>query len=206
MVDNSVEFKKMTDEDLMAMVQQDDAIAFEELVGRYQQPLMNFISRFVGRGPIVEDILQDAFIRVWRHRMRYKTVAKFSTWIYTIAGNLAKTELRRKKIRRMVPIRTGGESIEEEGVDVVDTSSNPERDADRSEIRRRVQEEIAKLPEAYRQAVILRDINDKSYEEIADILRVPVGTVKSRVNRGRARLQKKLGGLRDPGQSGWEPD
>lgn len=199
-------YKEATDEDLMALVQQDDEIAFEEIVQRYQHALSTFITRFVGRGSHVEDILQETFIRVWRHRQRYKTVAKFSTWVYTIAGNLAKTELRRLKIRRSVYIRTGGEPREEEGIDVVDTSSNPEEDATREEIRRLVTKEIKKLPQAYRMAVILRDVNDKSYEEISDILGVPVGTVKSRINRGRARLQKKLHNLRDPGQSGWEPD
>ncbi|MDP8205854.1 MAG: sigma-70 family RNA polymerase sigma factor [Candidatus Electryonea clarkiae] len=206
MAPESKKYKDITDEELMAMVQQDDEMAFEELVTRYQHPLTTFVSRFVRPGPHVEDILQEAFIRVWRHRRRYKTVAKFSTWVFTIAGNLAKTELRRLKIRRNVTIRTGGESMEEEGVDVIDEHQDPENDAEREEIRRVVMEEMEKLPKAYRAAVILRDINDKTYDEIAEILRVPVGTIKSRVNRGRTQLKKKLGKLRDPGQSGWEPD
>lgn len=196
----------LSDEDLMKEVQANDTAAFEELVNRYQHALTTFISKFVGSGPHVEDILQEAFIRVWRHRKQYKTVAKFSTWVYTIAGNLAKTELRRNKIRRSVYIRTGGEPREEEGVDVVDPVADPERDAGREEIRRLVAKEIQRLPKVYRAAVILRDVQDKSYEEIAEILNVPVGTVKSRVNRGRARLQKRLGNLREPGQEGWEPD
>ena len=197
---------KMTDEELMARVQQNDEMAFELLVERYQHALTTFVSRFVGRGPHVQDILQETFIRVWRHRMRYKTVAKFSTWVFTIAGNLSKTELRRRKIRRGVYIGTGSDSHDEERIDVVDEDADPERDAERSEIRRVVLEEMEKLPVAYKAAVILRDIHDKSYEEIGEILRVPVGTIKSRVNRGRQRLQKVLGVLRDPGQSGWEPD
>ncbi len=190
--------QSLSDEDLMALVQENDDAAFELLVERYQHALTTFISRFVGSGSHVQDILQETFIRVWRHRMRYKTVAKFSTWVYTIAGNLAKTELRRKKIRRSVTIRTGGESREEEGVDIVDDSSDPERDTFRSEIRTLVVKEIEQLPEAYKAAVILRDLQDKSYEEIGEILNVPVGTVKSRVNRGRQRLQKKLAHLREP--------
>lgn len=191
-------YSSMTDEELMALVQEDDTAAFEVLVERYQHALMTFISRFLGRGPHVEDILQEAFIRVWRHRRHYKTVAKFSTWVYTIAGNLAKTELRRLKIRRSVPIRTGGESIEDESVDVVDDGATPEESARRREIREMVNKEIERLPEVYRVAVILRDLQDKTYEEIAEILNIPVGTVKSRVNRGRARLQKKLKVLREP--------
>lgn len=207
MTANNAKFKDMTDEELMILVQEEnDEEAFEEIVVRYQHPLTTFITRFVGYGSHVEDILQDTFIRVWKHRRRYKTVARFSTWVYTIAGNLAKTELRRLKIRRSVYIRTGGEPLEDEGVDVIDTTADPESDASREEIRRLVAKEMKRLPEAYRMAVILRDVNDKSYEEVSEILGVPVGTVKSRINRGRARLQKRLGNLRDPGQAGWEPE
>ncbi len=199
-------FADLTDEDLMARVQQNDEYAFEELVNRYQHQLTTFIGNFVGQGAHTQDILQETFIRVWKHRMRYKTVAKFSTWVYTIAGNLAKTELRRQKIRRAFRINTGGEAQEEEGIDVEDQFADPEQDALRSEIAEVVRREMGRLPKVYRSAVILRDIQDKSYEEVAEILQIPVGTVKSRVNRGRSILQKKLGSLREPGQSGWEPD
>jgi len=191
-------FQHQSDEELMALVQANDTVAFEEIVERYQHALTTFISRFLGAGPHVEDVLQETFIRVWRHRRHYKTVAKFSTWVYTIAGNLAKTELRRQKIRRTLSIRTGGESREDEAVDVIDVDMAPEEDALRSEIRTRVAREMQRLPVAYRAAVILRDIQDKSYEEISDILNVPVGTVKSRINRGRARLQKRLRDLVEP--------
>ena len=206
MNNENIDLKEMSDEELMARVQSNDEYAFELLVERYQHALTTFDGRFVGHAPHVQDILQETFIRVWRHRMRYKTVAKFSTWVFTIAGNLSKTELRRRKIRRGVYIGTGSETHDEERIDIVDEFADPERDAEREEIRRVVAEEMEKLPDAYRAAVILRDIHDKSYEEISDILGVPVGTIKSRVNRGRQRLQKRLGGLREPGQTGWEPD
>ncbi|MBS1262438.1 MAG: ECF RNA polymerase sigma-E factor [Calditrichaeota bacterium] len=191
-------YRDLTDEELMALVQQDDEIAFELLVERYQHPLMTFISRFLGAGSHTQDVLQETYIRVWRHRHHYKTVARFSTWVYTIAGNLSKTELRRQKIRRMVPIRTGGESPEDESVDVEDPGPATDERARRNEIRRRVNQEMQRLPDAYRAAVILRDLQNKSYEEIAEILNVPIGTIKSRVNRGRARLQKRLKALREP--------
>ena len=118
-------FQGSTDEDLMVLVQENDAEAFEELVERYQHALTTFIGRFLGPGSHVEDVLQETFIRVWRHRQHYKTVAKFSTWVYTIAGNLAKTELRRQRIRRTLPIRTGGEPREDEAIDVIERSSLP---------------------------------------------------------------------------------
>ncbi|MCB2210863.1 sigma-70 family RNA polymerase sigma factor [bacterium] len=199
MAENSSEisYTDMTDEELMALVQEDDVVAFENLVERYQHPLLTFIARFLGPGNHNQDVLQEAYIRVWKHRHHYKTVAKFSTWVYTIAGNLAKTELRRRKIRRMVPIRTGGESPEDESIDVEDSGPATDELARRNEIRRMVNAEIQKLPDAYRAAVILRDLENKSYEEIAEILDVPIGTIKSRVNRGRARLQKTLKILRE---------
>jgi RNA polymerase sigma factor (sigma-70 family) len=190
-------FSDLSDEEVMALVQADDEAAFEELVERYQNRLMTFIARFLGRGPHVQDILQETFIRVWRHRNNYKTVAKFSTWVYTIASNLSKTELRRLKIRRTVPIKTGGEDFEEDGVDVIDPSSQTDDEARRSEIKEVVLREIERLPDVYRQAIVLRDLQDKSYEDIGEILSVPVGTVKSRVNRGRSRLRKRLQSLRD---------
>lgn len=190
-------YTDLTDEELMALVQKDDAVAFEHLVQRYQHPLMTFIARFLGPGSHTQDVLQETYIRVWKHRHHYKTVAKFSTWVYTIAGNLSKTELRRQKIRRMVPIRTGGESPEDESIDVEDPGPATDEQARREEIRRVVNREIQKLPDAYRSAVILRDLQNKSYEEIAEILNVPIGTIKSRVNRGRARLQKRLKTFRE---------
>jgi RNA polymerase sigma-70 factor, ECF subfamily len=200
MANPSAEFSysELTDEELMALVQKDDEAAFELLADRYKHPLLTFIARFLGHGSHTQDILQETYIRVWKHRHHYKTVAKFSTWVYTIAGNLSKTELRRRKIRRMVPIRTGGESPEDESIDVEDSGPATDELARRNEIRAMVNKEIEKLPDAYRAAVILRDLQNKSYEEIADILDVPIGTIKSRVNRGRARLKKKLQILREP--------
>jgi len=193
-----IQYNDLTDEELMALVQKDDEVAFELLAERYHHPLLAFIGRFLGHGSHTQDILQETYIRVWKHRHHYKTVAKFSTWVYTIAGNLSKTELRRRKIRRMVPIRTGGESPEDESIDLEDTGPATDELARRNEIRQMVNREIEKLPDAYRAAVILRDLQNKSYEEIAEILNVPIGTIKSRVNRGRARLQKKLQILREP--------
>lgn len=189
---NEHNLHEMTDEELMELVQASDPEAFEQLVKRYENPLASYVSRYVGYGNQVQDILQETFIRVWRHRKRYKTVAKFSTWVYTIAGNLAKTELRRWRVRRSVPIRTGGESIEDEAVDIVDEDAKPDEETRRSEIREEITREIQLLPEVYRAAVVLRDLEEKSYEEISELLGVPVGTVKSRVNRGRERLQKRL--------------
>ena len=93
-----------TDEELIARFQNGDAYAFDLLVKRYKDPLLNFIYRFIGDLVESEDIVQETFYRVYKNKHYYKEVAKFSTWIYTIAGNLAKTELRRRKRRKVFSI------------------------------------------------------------------------------------------------------
>ncbi|HEY3294441.1 MAG TPA: sigma-70 family RNA polymerase sigma factor [bacterium] len=188
MMENSV--GSPTDEDLILAFQNGDVSAFEEIVRRYRDPLFNFVVRLLGDAFFSEDIVQETFLRVYRNRHRYHQVAKFSTWIYTIASNLAKTELRRRKVRNFFSISSKGE--DEKDYDLVDTSSDIERDVDgalKSEI---ILKEINALPYHFKEAVLLRDIQDLSYEEISQILNVPLGTVKSRVNRGRSRLQKRL--------------
>lgn len=188
--ENATSLKDWTDEDLIFSFQQGDVEAFNEIVNRYKNPLFNFVSRLLGDPMFSEDIVQETFVRVYRNKHRYHRIAKFSTWIYTIASNLAKTELRRKKIKQFFSISSKG--TEEKDYDLPDRSHDIERDVDRSMKQHAVLKEIDRLPSPFKEAVILRDIQDLSYEEISGILDVPLGTVKSRVNRGRARLQRRL--------------
>lgn len=179
-----------TDEQLIHQFQQGDIKAFEEIVQRYKNPLYNFTNRLLGDSVFSEDIVQETFLRVYRNKHRYHQIAKFSTWIYTIASNLAKTELRRRKIRKFFSISSKGS--EERDYDLPDLSSDVEKEIDGVLKNEIILREIGALPDHFRQAVILRDVQSFSYEEISGILKVPLGTVKSRVNRGRSRLQKRL--------------
>lgn len=179
-----------TDEELIFNFQQGDIHAFEEIVRRYKDPLYNFTNRLLGDSIFSEDIVQETFLRVYRNKHRYHQIAKFSTWIYTIASNLAKTELRRRKIRKFFSISSKGS--DERDYDLPDSNSDVEREIDGVLKNEIILKEINALPAHFRQAVLLRDVQDLSYDEISVILRVPLGTVKSRVNRGRSRLQKKL--------------
>lgn len=182
-----------SDEVLIRQFQGGSASAFDEIVRRYRSPLFSFVYRIIGDPAFAEDLLQETFIRVWTNRDSYREVARFSTWIYTIAGNLAKSELRRRNIRRWTTLGGASSSDDDDRpLEVADESADPHRDLERRNIQRRVNEEIAKLPLVFRQAVILRDVQELSYEEIGEILNIPLGTVKSRVNRGRLRLQKRL--------------
>lgn len=190
------DFYSLTDEELILEFQQNDTIrAFEILVQKYKNPLTNFVYRFVGDYEISNDVVQETFIKVYKNKHSYKTIAKFSTWVYTIAGNLAKTELLKKKRRRIVSINSYGE--DNETMDLPDSGHAPDTLTDSGIKDVMIQEALMELNEVYREAVILRDIQELSYEEIAEMLNLTVGTVKSRINRGRARLKELLQELRD---------
>jgi len=179
-----------TDEELISRFQKGDTYAFDQLVRRYKDPLLNFIFRFVGDMVESEDIVQETFYRVFKNKHYYKEVAKFSTWIYTIAGNLAKTELRRRRRRKVFSIHK--DSREEKDIDIPDIKGDPEKKVNTVLTEKIIEKAIRNLPEKFRQVIILRDIQEFSYEEISSILKVPLGTVKSRVNRARLRLQEDL--------------
>ncbi len=179
-----------TDEELIAKFQSGDLYAFDVLVRRYKNQLMNFVYRFVGNREEAEDIVQDTFVRLYRNRHSYRRVARFSTWIYTIAGNLAKTELRKRKGRRLLAISQMG--CEDKEYEIEDSALDPEREVDSTMKGAIIQREIDNLPPKFREVIILRDVQELSYEEISEIIKAPLGTVKSRVNRARLRLQKRL--------------
>jgi RNA polymerase sigma-70 factor (ECF subfamily) len=182
-----------TDEELIARFQAGDVYAYEQLVRRYKEPLLNFVFRFIGDLVEAEDIVQDTLYRVYKNKHYYKEVAKFSTWIYTIASNLAKTELRRRRRRRFFSINK--ETPNEKEMELPDLKTDPEVDANTIVTEKIIHKAIGKLPQKFRQVIVLRDIQGFSYEEISSIIKVPLGTVKSRVNRARLRLQEDLGFL-----------
>ena len=182
----------LSDEELMLLFQRDVRPAYDILVGRFKDPLMNYIYRFVGNSNDAADILQETFLRVYKKKMLYKTIARFSTWIYTIAGNLAKSELRKAHRKGHIPLVIERENDDDYVLPLHDEDPPPDRSANSALIYDRIHAALATLPEAFREAVILRDVQDLSYEEIAEIIEMPIGTVKSRINRGRAQLQELL--------------
>ena len=180
-----------TDEELIASFQDGDREAYNQLVHRYKDKLTNFIYRFTYDIDSAQDLAQDTLVKVYINKDSYKTIAKFSTWIYTIASNLAKTELRKIKRRKTYTIsalstddrefvmhKTDDESFE----DIEDTSVSGKI----------LQESLIKLDSEFRNIIILRDIQELSYDEISRILQIPLGTVKSRINRGRFKLKDIL--------------
>mgnify|MGYP002789292155 CR=1 FL=1 len=162
--------------------------AFDALVDRYQNRLLNFIYRTVGDRERSEDLVQEAFIRVHRHIARFDRSKKFSTWIYTIASNLAKNELRNRSRSPLVLFQTitQGWEDEERPLEFEDSSMRPDDLYRKRHVRALVEQTVAQLPEHHREVFVLRELEGRSYEEIAEITHCNLGTVKSRLNRARA--------------------
>ena len=183
---------ELTDEELILEFQSNNTIrAFEILVERFKNPLTNFVFRFLGDYEACVDVVQETFIKVYRYKDSYNSIAKFSTWIYTIAGNLARTEYQKRKRRSFFSINAFGEN-KNENFDIPDESYRPDVMTDSGIKDEIIQKALQKVSPVYREVVVLRDVQDMSYEEIAEITGITVGTVKSRINRGRAQLQKLL--------------
>jgi RNA polymerase sigma-70 factor, ECF subfamily len=161
--------------------------AFQELVERYQTRLLNFVYRTIGDRERAEDLVQEVFIRVYRHIHRFDRSKKFSTWIYTIASNLAKNELRNRSRNPLVLFQTMKNSWDDEDrpLQFEDTTARPDELYHRRHLRELVEATVAKLPEHHREVFVLRELEGKSYEDIAAITDCNLGTVKSRLNRAR---------------------
>ncbi|HEY6191136.1 MAG TPA: sigma-70 family RNA polymerase sigma factor [Bacteroidota bacterium] len=186
-----------TDEELIGAFQNGDQRAYDLLVGRYKDQLVNFAFRFLGEYDGADEVAQETLIRVYRKKHSYKPIAKFSTWIYTIAANLAKSELRRRTRHGLFSLsgrRRGGGEREFEPAD----HRNPtDGQAERSLQSGLIQDALDSLPPKYREVVVLRYVQEMSYEEICEISHTSMGTVKSRLNRARLRLQELLKGALD---------
>ncbi len=196
MTKNSKLQPDISDEELIKRFQDDDLQAYDIIILRYKDQLLNFAYRFLGNVEESEDIVQETFLRLWRNRHAYRQIAKFSTWIYTIAGNLAKTELRKRKRRKVISISDMG--FEDKEYEIEDELANTDQDANSSLTEKIIQDAIDELPPRFKEVIILRDIQELSYEDIGSILQIPLGTVKSRVNRARLKLQSKLKDIDTP--------
>jgi len=183
----------LSDEDLMARAALDDTRAFTELVRRYQTRVIHLVSRLLNDREVSEDIAQEVFVRVHLHRRNYRTGSKFSTWLFTIAANLAKNEIRRRKRRRnWTSLDEMQETLKDASLQFADPKAGRESDLEREQLGGVVGQAIEALPDRYRIALVLRDIDGMAYEEIGQVLKIPGGTVRSRINRARLMLKRKL--------------
>jgi len=189
----SVPAGKLSDHQLIEATKKGDERAFEEIVSRYRNPLTNFLYRMLNDYEEAVDLAQETFVRVYFAIERYHTDYAFSTYIYRIASNLAISEIRRRKRRKLMSL-TGFFSFDSEEVDFHPPDKKPLPDADLLEDEEKtvIAKAIATLPDKYRAPIILRDIEGKSYDEIAEILQLGLGTTKSRISRARGLLKEKL--------------
>ena len=179
-------FKKlnMDDQELIAQVQKGDEMAFEELVRNYKDKIVNFLWQLTGDYQKANELSQETFMRVYFKAKKYKPIAPFSSWIYAIASNLAKTEL--KKARRFSTVSI--DDVHNSYAAGLAHSDNPTS----SELVKNIRKALNALHPRYRVPIVLKDIEGFSQEEIAEILHRPVGTIKARISRGRNYLKQQL--------------
>ena len=194
-LDNKINKYNYTDEKLMSLFQGGDENAYIVLVNRYKDKLINFIYHYLKDSESAEDVVQETMIKLYQKKHYYKEIAKFSTWLYTIAKNLANTELRKRKNRKTTLLSqfSNDDKTYEIPSDDLEIGQQVQTDV----VNEIIKDAVNQLSEKFKTVIILRDIQEISYEEISEIIGVPIGTVKSRINRARLQLQVELKHLRE---------
>lgn len=190
---------QLDDSGLVAAFLAGDARAFTELVERYHLRLLNFIYRTIGDRDRAEDLVQETFVRIYKHLHRFDQSRKFSTWAYTIAGNLAKNELRNRSRNPLVlfqAIRKHWDS-DHRPLEWEDNTYRPDDLFRKRHLRAMVERAVGMLPEHHRIVFVLRELEGKTYEEISEITGVNLGTVKSRLNRARNNFAQVIAPMLD---------
>ena len=189
-LDNSQNKFIYSDEQLMLLFQGGDENAYIELVNRYKDKLINFIFNYLGDLESSEDVVQETMIKLYQKKHYYKEIAKFSTWLYTIAKNLANTELRKRKQRKTTLLSQF--SKDDKTYELPSNDPEPGQEIQTDIVNKIIRNAVDELSEKFKIVIVLRDIQGLSYEDISEIINVPIGTVKSRINRARLQLQVEL--------------
>lgn len=182
------------DAEILRRCRAGDERAYRELVDRYRRQVYSMALRMLRREEDAEDVAQETFIRVFRALDRYDPARPFAAWLFTIAARLSIDHIRRRRQTPLSLFQRDAETQEERTIDVVDPGPGPEELTSQGEEERRAQSLIDSLPPHYRIVVMMRHQQDLSYEEIAEALRLPLGTVKARIHRARALLKRHLEG------------
>jgi RNA polymerase sigma factor (sigma-70 family) len=188
-----LQMKMMTDEDVMELFQNGQEAAFNVLFDRYSNRIYHFLYRYTQNANDCEDLVQETFMRVFRSKDSYNRIARFSTWLYTIALNLAKTHHKKKTRMELVGFHNDEMQQTYEVSDALDGSvATPDAEYQRHSVLRYIEKTLDRISSEFREVLILRDIQGLSYEEISEVTGFPMGTVKSKLNRGRVQLQQLL--------------
>ncbi len=193
------ELKSLGDSAVVQRFLDGEERAFGELVHRYDSRLLNFVYRTVGDRERAQDLVQETFVRVYRHLHRFDQSKKFSTWVYTIAGNLAKNELRNRSRNPLVLFQTIKKNwdADHRPLEWEDETMRPDDLFRKRHLREMVEQAVQELPEHHRIVFVLRELEGKTYEEIAEITDTNLGTVKSRLNRARNNFARVVAPLVD---------
>ncbi len=175
-----------------------DIAAFEQLIESYQKKIFNIALRMLGNYDDAGDLSQEVLIRIYKSIGSFKEQSSFSTWIYRITTNVCLDEIRKRKNRKIISL---DEEIRLEDGEmkrqIESDEPSPEETAEAKDLKKIVNDAIGKLSEEHRIVIVLRDLQGLSYEEIAEVLKCPEGTVKSRINRGRQALKNILASKRE---------
>ncbi len=166
--------------------------AYRSLTERHKGAVFHVVFKIVRDRETANDLVQETFMKAFSSLASYRSEYRFSTWLYKIAANCSIDHLRKKRIQVLSLEGQFNDDSESRTIDVPDYSYHPERDLVRKEQRFSIEEAIDSLPKKYREVIVYRHKDDKSYEEIADLLDIPIGTVKARIFRARELLKKKL--------------
>ena len=191
----------VSDHELVTRAQQGSEKAYRELLGRFQRPVFSIIYRMIRDREQAEDLAQETFVRVFNNIDRYDPRFKFSSWIFKIATNLTIDHIRRKELNT-VSIdgsrnAVTAEQIEATSITIASDDENPEELLEAKQLGEEIESAIGKLRPEYRAAILLRHVDGREYQEIAEILSLPLGTVKTYIHRGRNELREQLQHLRE---------
>ena len=183
------DYSKHADAELMIMIQDEDRNAFNDLIHRYNDRILNFIDGIMNNRAISQDLTQDTFMKVWINKNKYQPIASPSTWIHTIAKNCALTEYRKIKRRKTYSFSQLSKEDHEFKLERIQGKENQSLSSD-NETYKLIKWAISQLADEFREIIILKDIMEHSYDEIGRITGLPLGTVKSRINRGRQKIRE----------------
>lgn len=183
----------MTEEELIAKAAKGDQDAFAQLLELHKGKIYGLTLRLTGSAEDAMDLTQETFFNAWRGLPRFHGQSKFSTWLYRLATNAAIDFLRREKRRGAVAtVSLYAEEEPQRALDIPDHRFTPQTELERKELQEAIQRGLGRLSDEHRQALVLREVNGLSYAEIAQVLGVEEGTVKSRISRARMALRKAL--------------
>jgi RNA polymerase sigma-70 factor (ECF subfamily) len=189
------------DKELVTRALEGDESAFRELLERFRRPVFSLVYRMIGDRELAEDLAQESFVKAFNNLDSYNPNYRFSSWLFKIANNHAIDHLRRARLATVSihgsPHAANAEREEETRIVLESQDESPEQEMLALELGSEIEEAIAQLRPDYRTAVILRHIENRPYEEIAEIMEVPIGTVKTFLHRARAELRGALGHLRE---------